>query len=63
MANRTYLPKLLRLLRITCKYMKRWETFIRDHLPDEAAQTAFSNVLVACEALEAIVELLIPSET
>lgn len=63
MALRTYLPGILQLMRKLCKYGKRWETQIRTQLPDGAAQTAFTNVLVACEAFEDIVSALIPPPT
>jgi len=63
MAIRTYLPSLLHVLRVTCKYIKRWETQIRASLPEGSAQTALTAVVTACEALEDIVQALIPPST
>lgn len=60
MGLRTYLPKLLFLLRLVCKYIRRYEDAIRDNLPSDAARTALSAVIVACEAMEVILEEVIP---
>lgn len=60
MGFRTYLPGLLQILRITCRYIKRWETQIRNGLPSGNAQTALTAVLTACEAMEDILTAIIP---
>jgi len=63
MASRTYLPRLLFILRLVCHYIQRWESQIRGALPDGAAQTALTAVVTACEAMEAILESEIPPKS
>lgn len=63
MGVRTYLPGLLRVLRLMCRYALRWEDKIRQNLPDGAAQDAFTAAIVACQALEEIVFPLIPADS
>lgn len=63
MASRTYLPQLLSILRLTCKYIKRWENSIRAALPEGSAQTALTAVVVACEAMEDILKEVIPPKS
>lgn len=62
MSVRTYLPKLLLILRLLCGYISRYreriETFIG---PENVA--ALDAVVAACEAMEAILVVLVPSGT
>ncbi len=63
MASRTYLPKLLFILKVICKYMLRWEAEIKSHLGGGSAEAAFDAALAACQILVPILEGLIPNPT
>jgi len=63
MASRTYLPHLVFLLKVICKYMLRWEALIKDHLGGGATEAAFDACLAACQALVPLLEALIPNPT
>jgi len=63
MASRTYLPKLVFVLKLVCKYMQRWEAEIKSHLGGGSAEAAFDAALTACQILVPIVEALIPDPT
>lgn len=56
MATKTYIPQLVLLARILCRYMQRWERQIRENL-DATAEPLFDALLVACEAFELVVTL------
>lgn len=58
MSLRTYLPGLLALLRATCRYIARNQDRIERFIgPENVA--ALTAVVVACEALEVILEAVI----
>ncbi len=63
MASRTYLPKLLFIIKLVCKYMLRWDTEIRGHLGGGATEAAFDAVLAACQVFVPLLEALIPDPT
>jgi hypothetical protein len=63
MASRTYLPKLLFIIKLVCKYMLRWDTEIRSHLGGGSAEAAFDSVLAACQVFVPFLEALIPDPT
>lgn len=55
----TYLPKLLLLMTILCRYILRWNIQIKAHLPPTAAP-AVDAVLSACQILVGIIDEEIP---
>jgi len=59
MALRTYLPKLLFILRLLCGYIGRNRERI-EHFIGEENIAALDAVVTACEALEAILEVIVP---
>lgn len=59
---KTYLPKLVRLLEILCKYILRYNQQIKKNLPNNAAP-AVDAVVTACQALAVIVDAQIPDPT
>jgi len=63
MASRTYLPQLVFVLKLVCKYMQKWETEIKSHLGGGATEAAFDAALTACQILVPLVEALIPDAT
>lgn len=63
MAFRTYLPQLVFILKLVCKYMTRWETQIKEHLGGGSTEAAFDAALAACQILIPLVEALITPET
>ena len=63
MASRTYLPKLLQIVLLICKYMLRWEVQIKDALGGGAPEAAFDAALAACQALAVVLEGIIPPHT
>lgn len=56
---KTYLPKLLKILEIVCKYILRYNVQIKKNLPSNAAP-AVDAVVTACQALSVIVDAAIP---
>jgi hypothetical protein len=60
MGFRTYLPQLLALVKILCKYMLRWEDLIKANLGGGAPEAAFDAVLTACQDFVPLLEALIP---
>lgn len=63
MANqKTWLPKLLLLAQALCKYIRRYEDKIKSMLP-EGGPAAVDAVLLACDALETVILLVIPPAT
>ncbi len=63
MASRTYLPHLVFVLKLVCKYMTRYETQIKEHLGGGATEAAFDAALAACQILVPLIEALIPPAT
>lgn len=58
MALRTYLPTLLAILRLLCKYIATHRDRILRFLGEENV-AALDAVVTACEALEAILEVIV----
>lgn len=56
---RTYLPRLLFLAQLICKYIRKYETTIRSNIPDDQ-ETVLDGFLVACELLEDVLLALVP---
>jgi len=54
--RKTYLPTLVRILARLCQYIIKYRATIVEYLPEGGAEK-LTSVLVACEALLAIVEL------
>ena len=50
MAARTYIPQLIRIVRIVCLYVTRYNAQIRANLP-EGAISPFDTMTAACSAL------------
>lgn len=63
MASRTYLPMLLHIVVVVCKYMLRWNSQIKGALGGGSAEAAFDAALAACQVLVPILEGLIPNPT
>jgi hypothetical protein len=63
MASRTYLPKLLFILKLVCKYMLEWQVQIKSHLGGGSTEAAFDAALAACQVLVPLIEALIPDPT
>jgi hypothetical protein len=60
MASRTYLPHLVFILKLVCRYMQRYETQIKGHLGGGSTEAAFDAALAACQILVPLIEALIP---
>lgn len=56
---KTYLPKLLTILTLVCRYILRWNDKIKSNLPSEAAPLV-DAVVTACQALAVYVDEAIP---
>jgi len=63
MAFRTYLPHLVFILKLACRYMLRYDTQIRSHLGGGSTEAAFDAALAACQVLVPLLEALIPPAT
>ena len=63
MAFRTYLPALLKIIKLACKYMLRYDSQIRSHLGGGAAEAAFDACLAACQVFVPFLEAVIPDPT
>lgn len=63
MAFKTYLPHLVFVLKLVCRYMTRYEVQIKSHLGGGSTEAAFDAALAACQILVPLVEALIPHET
>jgi len=63
MASRTYLPHLVFILKLVCRYMQRYETQIKSHLGGGTTEAAFDAALAACQILVPLLEALIPDPT
>jgi len=58
---KSYLPKLLKLGQSLCRYIRRYEDRIVAFL-GEGGQAKLDAVLVACDALEVAIELILPDQ-
>jgi len=54
--RKTYLPTLVRILARLCQYIIRYRATIVEYLP-EGQESKLTAVLVACEALLAVIDL------
>jgi len=63
MAQKTWLPGLLRWLDRLCRYIQENRRFLDRFLTTEEAQAALDATLVACQALHDVVIPLLPPET
>lgn len=63
MASRTYLPKLLFVVKVVCKYMLKWDDLIRPNLGGGSTEAAYDAVLAACQVLIPLLEAIIPDAT
>jgi hypothetical protein len=63
MASKTYLPHLVFILKLVCRYMQRYETQIKSHLGGGSTEAAFDAALAACQILVPLLEALIPNPT
>jgi hypothetical protein len=63
MASRTYLPKLLFILKLVCQYMLKYSAQIKSHLGGGSTEAAFDAALAACQVLVPLIEALIPDPT
>lgn len=59
--TRTYLPRLLTVLLITCNYVLRYKVTILKYLPG-GSEPALDAVIDACSILAAIVEDQLPPD-
>jgi hypothetical protein len=59
---KTYLPKLLFIARLLCNYIRRWESKIKDNIPEES-WPILDAALTACDALEVLVQTLVGTST
>ncbi len=63
MANRkTFLPELARVAQRLCNYMRRYEATIKSFMDDDQ-KAIFDAALAACEALDAVMVVILPPET
>jgi hypothetical protein len=53
MAQRTWIPQLIKILRKTCQYILRWRTQLGKFIPDES-EPLLDAVVTACQALEEV---------
>lgn len=58
---KTYLPKLLLIARLVCNYIRRYESKIKDTIPEES-WPVLDGVLTACDALEVVIVALLPPD-
>lgn len=60
-AHRTkwYIPKLLYLLKVFCKYAARWQDKFRPYMSTDI-ETAYDALLEACDAFLAVADILDP---
>lgn len=59
---KTYLPALLKIAQKLCSYIRRYEPTIVDFL-GENGQSVVDAVLIACDALEVAILLVLPTDT
>jgi hypothetical protein len=57
---RTWLPTLALIAHTLCVYMTRWDSRIREHLPEDAV-AAYDALKEACDVFEAIIWPIIRS--
>ena len=60
MALRTYLPKLLFIMRLLCSYIRKYREKI-DNAVGPTHTAKVDALVTACEVLEAVVETLVPN--
>jgi len=60
MAQKTWLPGLLKVLNRVCKYIRENREFLDRFITTEDGQNALDATVTACQLLEAIVEDLLP---
>jgi len=60
--TRTFLPKLLVVLLLTCNYILRYKVTILKYLGDEA-EPALDAVVSACQILSALVQEELPPDS
>jgi len=58
---KTYLPKLLKVLTLVCRYILKYNLQIKANLPPTAGP-AVDAAVEACQVLAAIVDEAIPSQ-
>jgi len=54
MGARTYVPQLLAILQRVCKYIVRYNTQIKAHIPEDA-RPLLDNIVTACNAFTDLV--------
>jgi len=57
MALKTWIPKLIKILDATCKYIRRWEQQLHKFIPEEH-WPKLDAVVTACVALNEVLEEL-----
>lgn len=57
---RTYIPGIIALVRLACRYMDRYDAKIRENIPPEHL-AVYSALHTACDAFEAIIPLIEPA--
>lgn len=63
MGLKTYLPKLLFIARLLCNYIRKYEDKIRTNLGTDANRAKLDALLLACDALEVVLEAIVPIST
>jgi len=63
MAFKTYLPHLVFILKLVCRYMLRYQIQIKANLGGGSTEAAFDAALLACQTLLPLVEALITPPT
>jgi hypothetical protein len=58
---RTYIPGIIALVRLACRYMDRYGAKLRENLPEEQ-RGVYDALHTACDAFEAIIPLIQPAE-
>ena len=56
-SSKWYIPKLLTLLKTFCKYAARWQDKFKPYM-DETILTAYTTLLVACEAFLEVADVI-----
>lgn len=58
---KSYLPKLLKLAQTVCNYIRRYQDKIAENLGEDG-EALLDAVLVACDALEVAILLVLPPD-
>jgi len=61
LSQKTWLPQLLKLGQRLCSYIRRYEEQIKRPMTDDQ-KAIVDAALVACHALDVLVELLLPGD-